>query len=363
MEVRGLETDTEALRQRLDLLMQEAWRNEQALRRFQQFELRLMGCTELPELLQTLLAGGREVFGWEQVCLHLHDPRYALRQILQQSCGPEEKLPELAFLDEREAFERVTSLGFLPRLGPYEPRRHAAFLHHTSDEVGSIGLVPLYHQARLLGLLALGSSSPDRFSSSVATDFLQHLAAVIGVCIEMTASRDKLRFLGLTDGLTGVNNRRFFDQRLPEEVARVTRREEPLSCLFIDIDHFKRINDGYGHPAGDAVLREVASLIRAQLRASDVVARYGGEEFAILLPDTGVIRALEVAERIRAAIAASPITTGSGEEIPVTVSIGLATLAGGREADPMGLVAEADQALYRAKAGGRNRVVCAAVDS
>ncbi|RME34011.1 MAG: sensor domain-containing diguanylate cyclase [Gammaproteobacteria bacterium] len=355
--------ESEELRERLNLLMQEAWRNEQALRRFQQFELRLMGCTELPELLHTLLSGGREVFAWEQVCLHLHDPRYDLRQILQQSGGSEADLPQVSFLDETGALERVTALGFLPRLSRYDARRHGFFLLHPGGDVGSIGLVPLYHQARLLGLLALGSSSPERFSSSVATDFLQHLAAVIGVCIEMTASRDKLRFLGLTDALTGVNNRRFFDQRLPEEVARVARREEPLSCLFIDIDHFKRINDTHGHPAGDAVLREVAALIRAQLRASDVVARYGGEEFAALLPDTGMTRALEVAERIRGSVASAPVTTDAGEEVPVTVSIGLATLGGGREADPMDLVAEADQALYRAKAQGRNQVVCAAVDS
>jgi diguanylate cyclase (GGDEF)-like protein len=133
--------------------------------------------------------------------------------------------------------------------------------------------------------------------------------------------------------------------------------------MFLDIDRFKRINDTWGHQAGDEVLRSVAGLVQDQLRAGDTIARYGGEEFVVLLPQTAAVHAQDIAERIRVAVASSSFRAKEGETVPVTLSIGLSMLEGNCGAGESDLAAEmvaaADRALYEAKHGGRNRVVTA----
>lgn len=168
----------------------------------------------------------------------------------------------------------------------------------------------------------------------------------------------ELRQLAITDGLTQVANRRHFDERIQEEVDRSQRYGRPLVLLLLDIDHFKKVNDTYGHPAGDAVLRSVAEVCRASTRTLDLVARFGGEEFAMLLPETDIPGALQLAERIREEIAALPVNYGR-HTIRVTASIGLAATQDGDRGSEQ-LIKAADEGLYAAKQGGRNRVTCAA---
>lgn len=158
------------------------------------------------------------------------------------------------------------------------------------------------------------------------------------------------------DGLTGLGNRAAFNRRWDEKVAEVTRYKTPLSLAMIDADYFKRINDTYGHPAGDEVLQRMAQLLQRECRTPDVVCRYGGEEFTIIMPSTGPKDALGVAERIRLAVANT--VWARHPENPVTISIGLA----GSEGDGGIITAEqwlelADRNLYLAKHQGRNRVV------
>jgi len=166
--------------------------------------------------------------------------------------------------------------------------------------------------------------------------------------------------LAITDGLTGVYNRRFFQEMLRIEAERGERAETPLSLILIDLDEFKKVNDGYGHPAGDVVLAQIAGRIRGGVRSTDVVARYGGEEFVCLLPGAGEEVAVEIAEQIRQSIGRDAVAVGGGRSVCLTSSLGVAT-AGTRAARPLtepdGLVNDADAALYRAKANGRNRVV------
>ncbi len=168
----------------------------------------------------------------------------------------------------------------------------------------------------------------------------------------------ELRQLAITDGLTQVANRRHFDERIQEEVDRSQRYGRPLVLLLLDIDHFKKVNDTYGHPAGDAVLRRVADICRASIRALDLVARFGGEEFAILLPETDIPGALQLAERIREDIAALPVTYGPNT-IQVTASLGVAATENGDRSSEQ-LLKAADEMLYAAKQGGRNQVGFAA---
>jgi two-component system cell cycle response regulator len=162
--------------------------------------------------------------------------------------------------------------------------------------------------------------------------------------------------MAITDTLTGLYNRRYMESHVGTLVAEATSQDRPLTVLVLDIDHFKAINDAYGHDAGDDALREFAVRIRKSIRGIDLACRYGGEEFVVLMPDTDLTIATVVAERLRRRIASQPFAIEQGgRHIDVTTSIGIAVL--GRADTAAGLIKRADQALYRAKRGGRNRVV------
>jgi diguanylate cyclase (GGDEF)-like protein len=164
--------------------------------------------------------------------------------------------------------------------------------------------------------------------------------------------------LATTDGLTGVPNRRSFDETLAAEWRRMARDDDTLSLLMLDIDRFKRFNDRYGHLAGDGCLRAVATSIAASLqRPADVTARYGGEEFALILPATDESGAAIIAERVRDAVEALAIPHEHSELGQVTISVGAATVRPREGGEPQDLIDASDQALYRAKESGRNRVI------
>ncbi|MCW5696670.1 MAG: diguanylate cyclase [Bauldia sp.] len=174
---------------------------------------------------------------------------------------------------------------------------------------------------------------------------------------ELRAANARLHDLAATDGMTGLANRRRFDEQLVVETARCARKRAPMSLIMVDIDHFKRFNDRYGHLAGDDCLRQVAATLRAfSRRPGDLAARTGGEEFSLLLPECGLADAAAIAEEIRAAIAAMAIAHQDGEGGHVSASIGVASLRIVPGAAAETLVHAADAALYAAKRGGRNRV-------
>ena len=162
--------------------------------------------------------------------------------------------------------------------------------------------------------------------------------------------------MAITDTLTGLHNRRYMEARVGMLVEEATSRDKPLTVLVLDIDHFKAINDGYGHDAGDEVLREFAIRIRKSIRGIDLACRYGGEEFVVLMPDTDLTVAAVVAERLRRRIASQPFAIEQGaRHVEVTASIGIAAF--GQGDTPGAVIKRADRALYRAKREGRNRVV------
>jgi len=233
-----------------------------------------------------------------------------------------------------------------------------------SPDLKSVALIPLTHRRRLIGSLNLGSSDARRYTSDHAADFLAHLGVIASYCIDNTVNRARLLRSGFTDVLTGWHNRRYLHVRLHEELARARRDGEHLVCLMLDVDHFKRINDTYGHAAGDYVLQEIAGRIEAQNRASDVAARYGGEEFVVLLPDTDIASGVKLAQRIRNAVSEAPYDLPGGDQKTITASIGIAGItpeANAKDLKTLGesLIARADVALYRAKSDGRD---CVAVD-
>jgi two-component system, cell cycle response regulator len=162
--------------------------------------------------------------------------------------------------------------------------------------------------------------------------------------------------MAITDALTGLYNRRYMETHLATAVDQATARGKPLTLLLLDIDYFKCVNDSYGHDAGDDVLREFAIRLRKSIRGIDLACRYGGEEFVVVMPDTAIAVGATVAERIRRRIATEPFTIRNGAgAIDVTVSIGIATLADAND-QPGAILKRADEALFRAKRDGRNRV-------
>ena len=180
--------------------------------------------------------------------------------------------------------------------------------------------------------------------------------ALLGALVDITDQRraqDRLRELATRDSLTDVYNRRHLEEIARKELARSERNGRPLTMAMLDVDHFKQINDTYGHQVGDEVLCEIARRFAKSIRASDILGRYGGEEFVVIFPETNLEEARVVSERLLTAVAGQPIAAGRGA-ISVTVSIGLTTFVSGQDMERV--IERADAALYVAKANGRNQV-------
>lgn len=248
----------------------------------------------------------------------------------------------------------------------------ACLLDYRLDE-GKDGLA-LLREAR-----AAGNTTPTIFLTAEtdpaldeaalqagAMDFLvkaeftpRMLARSVRYAHKLGETLEQLRLLATHDALTGLKNRREFERLLADEWQRCTRFQHSFSLVICDIDHFKKINDTYGHPAGDAVLKHVAGLLRGQLRTVDHLARVGGEEFAIIMLETGRDDAVQTIERLLVLLGESPCTLpDGGHQVTVTLSAGLATMP--EDADTQqGMFDAADKALYTAKRTGRNRLVTA----
>ena len=247
-----------------------------------------------------------------------------------------------------------------PWLGAFAACDHQLIFPQSRD-LASVAMIPLTHRRELIGSINLGSRDAKRYTRAHATDLLAHLGVIASYCVDNTVNRARLLRSGFTDVLTGWHNRRYLQVRLNEELARARRDRHHVVCLMLDVDHFKKINDTFGHAAGDAVLQELANRIDAQVRASDIATRYGGEEFIVLLPDTEISSGVKLAERIRKAIAAAPYQLPGGEQQAITASIGIAGVTPDADVDDLktigeSLIARADVALYRAKSDGRDQV-------
>jgi len=351
--------DVDVMQDKLDALLRIAKNNELKQNNFQEYELSLFNSNDLNQLLTIILDQHRERFKLSDVTLLLLDPEYEFRRLLDSSVPAPAWQKHLLFTEELETISQHFSVLRKPRLSRYAQRRHQN-LFPNSQSLQSVAILPLIRQNKFIGALNLGSRSPNRFQADMGTQFLQHLAAVVSACIENARLQENIKQLGLLDPLTGINNRRFFDQRLEEEVTLAHRNKTALSCLFIDLDHFKSINDNHGHQAGDIVLKKVAQVLADIMRTTDILARFGGEEFVILLADTKRAVAQDIAERIRKTIEETAFKISKTETLSVTMSIGLAMIDDDSAIDSTKqLLSAADQAVYTAKVSGRNRVHCA----
>lgn len=361
--------ENQQLRVKLEQLLKEARRNEQTQTSFDDFALSVVAA-QGPQKLFDLLLVEQKKFRADEIRLCLVDRYHDVERLLTESY--QNSYQGLSFIDTKTCKLLISDVPERPILGTNILSKYDWLIN--VDEVSkyqSAALLPLKRGDEIIGIQLLLSKDATRYNKNDGTAFLQKLAAMIAISIENCINRQRTLELGYQDGLTGAYNRRYFDERLRHEIDRCTRKKTDLVCLFIDVDFFKKINDSYGHPVGDAVLIRLVALMREQVRSSDIVARYGGEEFAVILPDTGIQVAHEVAERMRSEVESEKLTI-DGSTISTTISIGMASLSQLKyqtktqnqnqldnrvnDLDKM-LLGKADEALYQAKQTGRNQVV------
>src|SRR5438874_2098896 len=306
---------------------------------------------------QTAIAQARQMCGALDLCAItlVEDRRHRVVAVDGEGASP---LRDLSFGENAGLVCNVVKLG-APSLGRALGAMDRVLIFDAGTVVrglAALKIFPLKAGESVVGTLVCGSHSPDALPEAAQKE-LAMLALQAAEALVRTRLYAQAERLATTDGLTALLNRRTFNAQLHARLREAERYQRPLSLLLLDIDHFKQVNDGYGHPAGDAVLRSVASLLTRQARETDIVARYGGEEMALILPETDARGALAIAERIRKAVGGAHHPTDQGT-LKVTVSAGLSTWSGGADGAEELLVA-ADKALYRAKQAGRNRVFAA----
>jgi diguanylate cyclase (GGDEF)-like protein len=353
-----LTADLIALQSHLETMLERVQKNSATLQKFQAFEIRLLKLNSLSSTIDYLIEEGKEYFDLDVISLCLVDETGEIFRTLNNYGYLRSSKNGLMLVDGNGPLKSII---IEPYVGIYEHARCADFFPHIEKQPISVAIIPLTRHGKYLGTLNLGSDQIDRFADNMATDFIEHLSSIVSICLENNLQVEEIRQVSYIDALTGVNNRRFLEQRIDEELKRSQRNAEPLSCQFFDIDFFKSVNDKHGHQGGDLVLSLVAATIKHQLRDNDVFARYGGEEFVALLSNIDEPRAMEIAERIRKAIQTLVIAIND-ISISVTVSIGVATYMPNtvsisiEDEIAARLIKSADSALYRAKHNGRNRV-------
>lgn len=351
------EADHSFLKGQFDTLLEKVKDNQKVFDKFQRFELAMLSTTDLQELLEIVLYQSIRHFELSD-CRLLWFEKPALAPLLNNQIIKQYG-HRLTLRPDATASE-LFAKGKTPKLHRFQEGEKAHWFPGKT-QVLSAAFVPLYAGKQLLGVLLFGSFEKHRFAGDKSTDFMAHMGLIAGRCLQGLIQQEQIQRLSMLDTLTQVKNRRCFDQDMQQEVAKARRNQQPLSCLFIDADFFKNVNDSYGHQAGDKTLQCLATWAQTQLREGDHLARFGGEEFAILLPNCDEALAMQVAERIRAFVAAQTIAF-QGLEFSITLSIGVATyrpqqnLQSGDGDIIEKLLQAADEGVYDAKEGGRNRV-------
>ncbi|WP_233872347.1 GGDEF domain-containing protein [Paraburkholderia adhaesiva] len=355
-------TEPNTLSKRLRKLIDTVQHNERTLQRFQQIEVRLISVDDFAALLDTLVTDLARAFDLSVVTLWLDARVPYIGELLHGDSGPVADSRNLrgGHADERGlVLPGEPGAAWLGQPTDLPPALRAEFFDPV-DEPRSAAILPIESGAGVCAYLCLGSADATRFTADMATDLLQRFAVFVSAGLVNVVHRQRLRRQGVTDALTALPNRRYFDARLREEIQRAARVAGPVACLVIDIDLFRQFNDTFGHDAGDRALMAVGSCIRRTVRQGETVARYGGEEFVALVQgDTR--RACIAAERVRAAVEALVIHDDRGAPLHLTVSIGVAAraikqISTDTSDTANALIEEADRAMQLAKSSGRNRV-------
>ncbi|MBS1122434.1 MAG: diguanylate cyclase [Deltaproteobacteria bacterium] len=331
--------------------------------RFYQATAMLGRALTVEQVMETAFDATAAIVDYDAASIALYEKDKARHRVAAVRVGPggegmidPKQLLDLEFKDNAGLASMVVkNRHYLPAGG--EPREVSAPIYTRKvklEDAKSLLVLPLLAADEAIGTLTLVSRTEKRFGKDIR-EMLSVIANQVAVSLENGFLYKKMETMATTDGLTGLTNHRTFQQRFQDLIERAQRQNGKLAVLLCDIDFFKKVNDGYGHPVGDEVLRRVARVLQEVPRKIDIPARYGGEEFAILLDGVDVVQARAVAERIRIEISKVVVDTDKGP-LSVTESIGVAAFPDdGR--DRTVLIERADLALYHAKHTGRNRVV------
>ncbi|MDH4027290.1 MAG: GGDEF domain-containing protein, partial [Nitrospirota bacterium] len=308
----------------------KAWNIPENIRMPIAYHHRKNGCpSEYSDMIDVLMIS-------DMLSSFYHDSRSIEKiAVLKQTLGSALKMNEAdaeAFIDE--VAERTLEILSSFEIDKGDMKPYSQILQEANEELGKLNLS--YEQ------LVIELKDAKRDAENYA--------------VELWDVKEKMREIAVKDSLTGLFNHRYFQELLEREIYRAERYARPLSLLMIDIDHFKKVNDTYGHPKGDMVLQEIGELLRKSIRGSDTAARYGGEEFAIVLPETEMNGAMALAERVRKTVEKLEVKIYE-HTITVTISIGLTTYnPATAKKSKAEIIEAADRALYNSKEAGRNRL-------
>lgn len=368
----------------VERVLERSDEEQQKLRLFYESSRQINRAVNQSEVLDEVLGAVRRIFGSvDFAALVLRDPPESRQLVIRAVVAPESlaEWRERALQQALEGDDHLCALaiksGFAVPAVPYHKaarsQRSIFGRRLTPAGLDSLKVFPLKVAAtkegrsvpgevETLGTLVVGSTARgvfpeigDASASSFVQETLETLSDIAAMAIQSAQRFEQLLRLATTDGLTGLHNHRRFQELLEGAVAEALRYQNPLSLILSDVDHFKKVNDSYGHPTGDEVLRRVARVLSELARQSDRVCRYGGEEFAVIMPHTDAEGARVLAERFREEIREQSFDAG-GQRFQVSISLGICTLpANARHKQE--LIDRADQALYHAKHTGRDRVV------
>jgi two-component system cell cycle response regulator len=331
--------------------------------RFYQASAMLCRALTVEEVMETAFDAAAQIVGYDVAAITVYDAgrkRHRVQSVRvapgSESMVDAEALAGLEFRDNAGLASMVVkNKHYLPAGGELRDLTSPVYTKQARvKEAESLLVLPLLTGDEAIGTFMLASRERQQFGKDVR-DMLGVIANQVAVSLQNGMMYQQMETMATTDGLTGLTNHRTFQDRLVQLLDRAERTQQPASLLLCDVDHFKRVNDTYGHPVGDEVLRQVARVLQRSVRKIDIPARYGGEEFAVVLEATGTEGAMHLAERIRRDVAALVIDSDKGQ-FHVTMSIGIASFPDDARERSL-LIERADASLYFAKENGRNRCV------
>jgi two-component system cell cycle response regulator len=331
--------------------------------RFYQASAMLCRALTVEEVMATAFDAAAQIVGYDVAAITIYDAERKRHRVQSVRVAPggesmvdAEALAGLEFRDNAGLASMVVkNKHYLPAGGELRDLTSPVYTKQARvKEAESLLVLPLLTGDEAIGTFMLAARERQQFGKDVR-DMLGVIANQVAVSLQNGMMYQQMETMATTDGLTGLTNHRTFQDRLVQLLDRAERTQQPASLLLCDVDHFKRVNDTYGHPVGDEVLRQVARVLQRSVRKIDIPARYGGEEFAVVLEATGTEGAMHLAERIRRDVAAMVIDSDKGQ-FHVTMSIGIASFPDDARERSL-LIERADASLYFAKENGRNRCV------
>jgi two-component system, cell cycle response regulator len=311
------------------------------------------------DVMEAGLSAAADIARFDFAAMTRYEPQQR-RHLVRRAVGEDaDRFSGLSFRDNASLCAMaVKNRHYLPYRGEFDPAQQVVFTKRANLRfMRSVLVLPLVVREDAIGTIVLGATRPDAFGDAVRPT-LQVLANQLAVSLSNAAAVKRLEEMATTDGLTGCLNKRAFLDELDRKLRAAERFGRPLSLIVTDIDHFKSVNDTYGHATGDVVIKELGAILQRVKRDTDVVARFGGEEFCVLCEETDAPGAKLLAERVRQEVGAMEFQTELGT-LKVTCSLGVATFPND-STTAAGLFDASDKALYAAKHGGRNQVCVAA---